>query len=55
MKEKKDDNHSIDSAEHILPVSNIESGKVLDFQVGLMFYNLLLLLCEKISMLINND
>ena len=34
MKEKKDDNHSIDSPERILPVSSIESGKVLDFHVS---------------------
>ena len=42
MKEKKDDNHSIDSDERVLPDSSTESGKVLDFHVSLMFYNLLL-------------
>ena len=52
MKKKKDDNHSADSAEHILPISSIESGEELDFQVSLMFHNSLSLLYENIGLFI---
>ena len=52
MKKKKDDDYSSDSAEHTPSVSSIESGEELDFQVSLMFYSLLLLLYENISLFI---
>ena len=52
MKKKKDDDHSSDSAEHIPSLFRIESGEELDFHVSLMFYNLLLLLYENISLFI---
>ena len=41
MKKDEDDDHSVDSAEHNLSVSSIESGEELDFHVSLMFYSLL--------------